>query len=184
MKKIRISIVLSITIVFLLSSCSTVKIDRVQKEADFSLANYKTYDFQVAKLDMEKLSEYSKRVNWIKEELIKQLELSGLERSADNPDLILNVGLMVEEKVQTRETDFGTDAYYMGTRNYSWQSEEIEVGRYDEGTFTIDFVDTKDNTLKCMGVAKGVKVKKDESAHKNIAKGLEKLFKQINKNKK
>ena len=86
-----------------------------------------------------------------------------------------------EEKIQTRETDFSTDAVYMRTRNYSWQSEEVEVGRYDEGTLTIDFVDTKDNTLKCIGVARGVKVKKDKNAPKNIANGLEKLFKQINK---
>jgi hypothetical protein len=87
----------------------------------------------------------------------------------------------VEEKVQTRETDFSTDAVYMGTRNYSWQSEEIEIGRYDEGTFTIDFVDTRDNALKCMGVVKGVKVKKEENAQKNIAQGLDKLFRRINK---
>lgn len=182
MKKIRISIVLSISIVFLLASCSTVKVERVQKKLDFSLADYKTYDFQVSKIEIGEKPEYNKRIGYIKEELIKQLELSGLERATENPDLILNVGLVMEEKIQTRETDFSTDAYYMGSRNYSWQSEEIEIGRYDEGTFTIDFVDTKDNTLKCLAVATGVKVKKDESAQKNIAKGLAKLFKRINKN--
>jgi len=181
MKKIKFSIFLSISIVFLFSACTTVKIERVNKEINFSLANYKTYDFQVARLDIGENPVYNKRIIWIKEELIKQLELSGLKRSADNPDLIINVGLVVEEKVQTRETDFSTDAVYMGTRNYSWQSEEIEIGRYDEGTFTIDFVDTKDNALKCMGVAKSVKVKKDENAKKNIAKGLDKLFRRINK---
>ena len=181
MKKIRISIVLSISIVFLFSACTTVKIEQVNKKVGFSLADYKTYDFQVAKLDIGEDPEFSQRVNWIKEELIKQLALSGLERSKENPDLILNVGLVVEEKIQTRETSFSTDAVYMGTRNYSWQSEEIEIGRYDEGTFTIDFVDTRDNVLKCMGVAKGVKVKKEENAQKNIAQGLEKLFKRINK---
>jgi hypothetical protein len=182
MKKIRSSIISVLIIVFLLTSCSTVKIDRVQKESGFSLSNYKTYDFQVARLDVGEIPEYSQRIKWIKEELIKQLELSGLKYSTDNPDLLLNIALVLEEKIQTRETDFSTDAYYMGTRNYSWQSEEIEVGRYEEGTFTIDFVDTKDNALKCLGVAKGVKVKKEKNAQKNIEQGLEKLFKQINKN--
>jgi hypothetical protein len=35
-----------------------------------------------------------------------------------------------------------------------------------------------------MGVAKGVKVKKEENAQKNIAQGLDKLFKRINKSTK
>jgi hypothetical protein len=181
MKKIEISIILSICIVFLLSGCTTVKVLSVQKKSNFSLADYKTYNFQVLELDVDTVPQNMKRIYLIRDELIKQLALSGLERSKENPDLIINVGLVVEEKIQTRETDFSTDAVYMGTRNYSWQSEEIEIGRYDEGTFTIDFVDTKDNVLKCMGVANGVKVKKDENAQKNIALGLEKLFKKINK---
>lgn len=181
MKKIRIGIVLSISIVFLLSACSTVKIERVNKETGFSLADYKTYDFQVVKIDIGENPEFNKRITMIRDELIKQLENSGLERTAENPDLLINVGLVLEEKIQTRETDFSTDAVYMGSRNYSWQSEEVEIGRYKEGTFTIDFVDTGDNKLKCLGVATGVKVKKDESAQKNIAQGLDKLFKKINK---
>lgn len=181
MKKIKISIILSICIVFLLSGCTTVKVLSVQKKSNFSLANYKTYDFQVVKLDVDTVPDYMTRIYLIRDELIKQLELSGLERSTENPDLLLNVGLVVEEKMQTRETDFSTDAVYMGSRNYSWQSEEIEIGSYEEGTFTIDFIDAKDNDLKCMGVAQGVKVKKDKSAQKNIALGLGKLFKKINK---
>lgn len=180
MKKIRISIALSLTIVSLLSACTTVKIEQVKKESNFSLANYKTYDFQVVKLDTSMLPVYNKRVNYIKEELIKQLELSGLTRSTENPDLLINVGLVMEEKIQTRDTDFSTDAVYTGARNYAWESEEVEIGRYKEGTFTIDFVSTEDNALKAMGVAKGVKLKKDENAQKNISKGLRNLFKKFN----
>lgn len=181
MKNIRISIILSISIIFLLSGCSTVKIQQVNKESNFSLADYKTYEPHVVKLDSSLLQEYNTRINYLKEELTKQLANSGLTRSADNPDLIINVGLIMDEKIQTRETDFSTDAVYTGSRNFAWQSEEVEVGRYDEGTLTLDFVDAKDNNLKCRGVAKGVKVKKDESAQKNIAQGIEKLFKEINK---
>lgn len=182
MKKIKVRIVFAIGIIFLLSACTTVKIVQVNKNTDFSLSNYKSYDFQVIRLDIGESPEYNKRIGFIRDELIKQLEKSGLERTSENPDLLINVGLVVEEKIQTRETDFRTDAIYMGTRNYSWQSEEIEIGRYKEGTFTIDFVDTKDNALKCMGVAQGVKVKKDEAARKNIEQGLNKLFNRINKN--
>ena len=179
MKKIKGNLII-IAVLFLLSACTNVKILQVNKENNFSLSNYKSYDFQVIRLDIGESPEYNKRIGFIRDELVKQLENAGLERTSENPDLLINVGLVVEEKIQTRETDFSTDAYYMGTRNYSWQSEEIEIGRYDEGTFTIDFVDKKDNTLKCMGVAQGVKVKNDESARKNIAEGLNKLFKKNN----
>jgi hypothetical protein len=175
---------LSVATALLLSACTTVEIVQVNKKKNFSLADYQTYDFQVLRLDIGEESEYSERIYWIRDELVKHLENSGLKRSEENPDLLINVGLVVEEKIQTRETDFRTDAVYMGTRNYSWQSEEIEIGRYKEGTFTIDFVDTNDNTLKCMGVAQGVVVKKDEESKNNIARGAEKLFKQINKESK
>ena len=84
--------------------------------------------------------------------------------------------------MQTRETEFATDApFYMGDRNYTWQSEEIPVGEYHEGTFTIDFVESKDNTLKCMAVADAVVVKNDKDAKENIEVALKKLFKKINK---
>lgn len=52
--------------------------------------------------------------------------------------------------------------------------------KQEEGTFTIDFVESKSNSLKCMGVAKGAKLKKDKNAERNIARGIEKLFKKIN----
>lgn len=168
-------------ILFLTFGCTTVKILNVNKEADFSLAAYKTYDFYRVDIDTITYPEFNKRLFWIRDELNKQLEINGLKRSADNADLLINIGIRVEKKVQTRETDFATDAHYMGTRNYSWHSEEVPVGEYHKGTFTIDFVDSKDNTLKCMAVADAVIVKKDKDSQGNIKVALEKLFKKINK---
>ena len=69
----------------------------------------------------------------------------------------------------------------MRVRNYKWESEEIVVEDYKEGTFTIDFVKAEDNTLDCMAVMEGVVVKKDKDSKKNIEVALKKLFKKINK---
>lgn len=181
MEKIKVTLILFIGIMFLTFGCTTVKILNVNKDTDFSLAAYKTYDFYKVDIDTAAFPEFSARFLWLEEELMKQLETNGLKRSADNPDLLINIGLALEKKVQTRETDLRTDApQYMGTRNYSWKSEEVAIGEYHEGTYTIDFVEAKDNALKCMVVADGVVVEKDKNSKKNIEVALNKMFKKIN----
>jgi hypothetical protein len=87
---------------------------------------------------------------------------------------------VVEEKVQTRETTIRDAPMYMGQRNYSWQSQEVPVGTYEEGTVTVDLVDRKKNERVWEGVASSVIVKKDEASQKNIADGAEKLFAKVN----
>jgi hypothetical protein len=178
---IKVSRNLLLGILLIIFGCTTVKILNVNKEADFSLAAYKTYNFYNVDIDTTAHPEFNKRLLLIKEELMKQLEMNGLKRSADNPDLLINIGIKLEKKVETRETDFRTDGNYMRTRNYAWKSEEVVVGEYHEGTFAIDFVESKDNTLQCMAVAEGVVVKKDKDSKENIKVALEKLFKKINK---
>jgi hypothetical protein len=179
--KIRVSRNLLFGILFIAFGCTTVKILNVNKEADFSLAAYKTYDFYKVDIDTTAHPEFNKRLYIIRDGLMKQLEINGLKRSADNPELLINIGIKLEKKMQTRETEFALDAQYMGLRNYSWHSEEVPVGEYHEGTFTIDFVKSKDNSLQCMAVADAVVVKKDKDSKENIEVALKKLFKKINK---
>lgn len=180
MKRIKIKSILLTGIIIFIVGCSTIKIIHTEKGPEFSITDYKTYDFFEVNINSDDFPEFNKRVDWIKEELIKQLEIKGVKQSTNNPDLLINIGIVVEEKIQTRETDFRTDApRYMGTRNYSWQSEEVEVGRYHEGTVSLHFVDPANNNLVWRGVAQGVIVKKDEASKKNIAMGAEKLFDKI-----
>ena len=182
MGKIKVTMSLLFGILFLTFGCTTIKILNVNKENDFSLTAYKTYDFYSVDVDTTAHPEFNKRLFVIRDELMNQLSIYGLKRSADKPDLLINIGIKLEKKMQTRETEFATDApFYMGDRNYTWQSEEIPVGEYHEGTFTIDFVESKDNTLQCMAVADAVVVKNDKDAKENIEVALKKLFKKINK---
>lgn len=181
MKKLKFKLSALFIIATIVYGCTTIKILNVNKENDFSLSDYKTYDFYKIDIDTSAYPEYNKRFLIVEEELMKQLAENGLKRSTDNPELLINIGIVLEKKIQTRETDFWTDARFMYQRNYKWESTEIAIGEYHKGTFALDFVDSKDNSLKCMVVGDSVIVEKEKNSRKNIEVGLKKMFKKINK---
>ena len=161
--------------VLLLVSCSGVKIYKTDSYPGFTLSSYKTFDFFLMTGDSAMQKESPQRVEWIKQEISKQLVARGLTQSV-NPELLINIGIVVEDKVQTRQTNLATDApHYYGQRNYKWESEEIPIDRYKEGTVTIDLVNRERNALVWQGLAQSVIVSKDEDSKKNIAKGAQKI---------
>ena len=171
---------LLLSIILLVSGCSTVRIIQTDHVPEFSLSNYKTFDFYLLRTDIPAEPDFTKRIGWMKDEIRKQFEARGIVQTKDNPDLLVNIGIVVEEKIQTRETDFATDApRYVGTRNYHWESEVVEVGRYHAGTVSVDFVEPEKTALVWFGIAESVVVKKDDNSKKNMAIGLEKLFSKI-----
>lgn len=181
MKKTKLTFATLFVIFLLFQGCTTIRVLNLNKEADFNLSDYKTYDFYHINIDTTAYPEYNSRFILVEEELAKQLKENGLERSTGNPELLINIGIVLETKVQTRQTDFLTDAQFMFQRNYKWESEEVTIGEYKEGTFAIDFVDAKNNDLKCMVVGDAVIVKKEKDSRKNIEKGLKKMFKKLTK---
>ncbi len=52
----------------------------------------------------------------------------------------------------------------------------MEVGRYRQGTVTIDIVDRKQNKLVWQGAIEDIIPQKDLKLEKAIKKGVEKLF--------
>ena len=160
-----------------LSSCSTVKILQTNAAEGFSLDAYKSYNYFEIDLDTIDVPEFYERIKWIEEELRGQFEARGVIRTKDNPDLLVNIGLVFDEKVQTRETDIVTDApRYAGNMNYSWESETVEVGTYLEGTLVMHIVDAKSEVLLYEAISQGVVVKSDTQSQKNIATGVKKMF--------
>lgn len=150
--------VLAMSIFF--AACSTgYKQLKTSKEAGFSVRDYQTFDLQytfpegadtLAPLFAESKALATKTIaNHMKD---KELEKS------DNPELMVNLSVKVQEKSQTRQTDFRTDGLprYMGQRRYSWKSEEIEIGRYREGTLILDVIDTKNDRLVWRSGIKGI----------------------------
>jgi hypothetical protein len=180
MKKLVINL-MTIFLLWNIWACSTVKIVNTEPADNFSLFNYRTFNFYDVEAEGSALSaDYSQRVDILKNEISKQLQKRGLRQSASQPDLLVNLGIVVEEKVQTRQTDLRTDApRYIGQRRYSWKSEKVEVGRYKEGTVTVHLVDRAQNKMVWRGVAAGVIPAKTKKLEKTIAEGAEELFARI-----
>lgn len=148
-------------------------------EADFS--QYKTFDFYQLEASGDTLStKFSSRTRSMAYAIEQEMKAKGYSRTASNPDLLINIGIVVEEKKQTRQTDFRTDApRYIGQRNYSWKSEEVTVGIYREGTVTVDLVDRATNKRVWEGVAREIIPNRDDRVEKAIGTGVKLLLKDV-----
>src|SRR5688572_13466516 len=109
-------------------SCSSVRVLEKDPEVGFKLADYKTFDFFEVEASGDTTGSFSRNVNLLKEAIVRHLQSEGLKKSTSDHDLLINLGIVVEEKIQTRETDFRDAPRYMGQRRYTWKSENVEVG--------------------------------------------------------
>ena len=177
MKPFRILIALSLVLAF--AACSSVHVREVDADKDFNLAEYNTFTFYDSNNDSDTLlGEYQEEMNLIKKEVAEQLQARGLSQSPE-ADLMVNIGAVVEEKLQTRPTTIQEAPVYIGQRRYHWESKEVVTGRYNVGTVTVHLVDREENKLVWKGVAEGVISKNQEKLRKNIAEGVSKLFKKV-----
>src|SRR6478736_2294852 len=134
-------IFLSICVVSLMISCSGVNVLKTEAATDFKISNFKTFDFYKLEAKGDTTSDFAGNIMKLNSSIIKQLGLKGLQQSTTNPDLLVNVGIVVEEKIQTRETSKYDAPRYAGTYNYTLSSGEVPVDRYREGTVTVHLVD-------------------------------------------
>jgi len=168
---------------FLTVACSSVKIKGVEKTDDFLLTSYKTFSFYEVSSGGDALGpNYQENLKLLKEAIAKEMNARGVMLSGDNPDLLVNIGVVVSEEIQTRETSFTNPAdrtAYMGQRNYSWKSSEVEVGRYREGTVTVHLVDRAANKLVWKGSAESVVPEKQKNVPALIEDGMKRLFEKL-----
>lgn len=142
-----------------LAACSSVKVSNTESAANTDFAKYKTFDFYKLTASGDTSSKgFDERVAVLKSAITTELSKRGYQQASSNPDLLVNIGIQVEEKTQTRETDWRTDGRYkyVGQRNYSWKSEEIVTGYYKEGTVTVHVVDAAKNSMVWKGTVKDV----------------------------
>ena len=168
-----------------LTGCSGIKISGVTKEPEFAISKYKTFGFHETEVGGTGLNDVHFKTNLelLKNAIIKQMEAKGVTRTQSSPDLILNIGVVVDQKVQTRETSFGNPGdrgmAYTGARNYSWQSQEVKVGEYREGSIKIDLVDKNGMKLVWTGVAESVLPEKQKNIPATIEEAMAKLFAEL-----
>src|SRR5688500_9425286 len=117
----NIKIIYLMTIAFL-GACSLVRVLNTESEPDFKLSNYKSFNFYDLVGRDTIPANMEEKVGMLKQEIIKQMEQRGLSRSGQ-PDLLINIGSVVEEKIQTRPTNIQDAPQYIGQRRYTWKSE-------------------------------------------------------------
>ncbi|WP_205500725.1 DUF4136 domain-containing protein [Rufibacter psychrotolerans] len=164
---------------FNLGACNSVRVVNTNAAQDFNLGKYQTFSFMevTTSADTAGIPIPPEYVNSLKQEITRQLAQRGLRPSESNADLQVNVGVVVQEKTQTRQTDIRTDPpFYMGQRRYTWKSREVEVGRYKEGTVSVHLVDRASNELVWSAEAESVIPDKAEKVQERISEGMEKLF--------
>ncbi len=148
------------------------------KSDDVDFSKYKTY--QIYSLDVKDIPKFKTKktgLDLLIGEIHKQMVARGYEKVKENAELIINLGVVISEEAQTRETDIRDATPYMGQRNYHWESQEVLVGYYTEGTVTLDLVDTSENEMIWQAVSKGALSKKREKNIKVGKKVVQKLFK-------
>lgn len=111
----------------------------------------------------------------IKSAVASELTQRGYQQTSGNADLMVNLGLVVQEKTQTRQTNIREAPIYIGQRRYSWQSQEVPVGQYQEGTLNVDVVDAKSNQLLWDAAVRSILTKRSVDPA-NINEAVAKLF--------
>ncbi|MBX2840815.1 MAG: DUF4136 domain-containing protein [Flammeovirgaceae bacterium] len=118
----------------LMVACVPVMVVSSDVEADVNFNDYKTfgfYKFNVEDKDNIFLTEPD--FTLLKNAITSEMEKRSFKFQENNPDLMINLGVVAQNKDQTRETDFRDGRMgYMGQRNYHWESEEVVVNKYAE----------------------------------------------------
>ena len=169
-------LLISISCLFTLFACSPVRVVSSEAKEDVDFASYSTFNFMDISLKNDSLDVASiPEIDQLKEAIASQMEALGYTQS-ESPDLWVNIGLIVEEKVQTRETNIRDAPIYIGQRRYHWESEEVVVGEYEQGTVTVDIIDAQANERIWEGVAAGTITDNAARMEARINEAMEILF--------
>lgn len=161
----------------LLISCGGPKLVSNNAAPGIDIGKYRTFDFYKLDASGDTIpGKFRERSALLQDAIASQLSSRGFTRSSEKPDLLVNIGLVVKEEVQTRTTDIRDAPRYMGQRNYHWESEEIEVDRYRVGTATIDLVEAASNALIWTAAVEDVIPEKDDKVAAAINKGVAEMF--------
>ncbi|MFN5169900.1 MAG: DUF4136 domain-containing protein [Cyclobacteriaceae bacterium] len=167
----------------LVSACSSVRIKDVDRAPAFTLSQYKTFSFYDIEASGDALGpKAQENAKLLMQAVSKQLNSRGLLYQEKGGELLVNIGVTVMEEVQTRETSFanpGDRMAYVGQRNYHWESSEVAVGTYRNGSAALELVEAKSNSLKWRGVAESVLPDKEKNLPGLIDEAMAKLIARI-----
>ena len=163
-----------------LAACSAEQAEQVttDRRPDTNFATYKTYNFMDEEARNDSAFQRSGTgIFDLKRAVAAEMARRGFQQSAQ-PDLLVNTGIVTEQRTQTRPGDFRTDAAarYIGQRNYHWDARDVPVGQYQEGTATIDIVDAARKAQVWQGTTTSILSRKPTKSAKQIDKAVATMF--------
>jgi len=137
--------------VFLLSSCSSVKVVADYDTAtDFS--QYKTFAFYKKGIDKAEISDLDKR------RILKAVEAEMMAKGftkSENPDILVNIFTKAQKKVDVYNNYGGYYGHYGWYPWYYGPNYGVQISEYTEGTLFVDLIDAKKKELAWQGIGSG-----------------------------
>ena len=168
-----------------LAGCSTSNPILVDYDRSMDFGSYKTWNFFAdAGPDYEGYE--SLFTQYMMEAITLEMDKRGYKKS-DNPDLLVNFNVNLQDKTKVRQTSspsYGGYGGYYGYRGgyydpwggYGYNTQ-THVSQYTEGTFNIDLVDARRKQLVWEAVGVGrVSQKKLENLEAGVKKGVPNFF--------
>ena len=161
----------------LVMACSSsYRIIRNESDNTATWPDYRTYAFlDTARIDNTPRNTYRAAMEQVKQAVGAELRNRGYQPTKDNPDLLVNLGGVIQERTQTRQTTIQEAPLYTGQRRYRWQSQEVPVATYEEGTVNLHVVDAQKNAL-IWNVAISSVLNQRSLSPEQIGKAVAKLF--------
>ncbi|HEX8329358.1 MAG TPA: DUF4136 domain-containing protein [Hymenobacter sp.] len=160
-----------------LAACASEQVQYANPQANVDFRAYKTFNFMdVTARNDAAFEGPGTGIETLKQAIGREMTRRGYQQS-DTPDLLVNIGVVTQDKVQTRETTLLQDApRYIGQRNYHWRSQQVPVGRYEEGTATVEVVDAARKEVVWEGSVKSVLTRDAAKLTKRINEAITALF--------
>ncbi|GAB3558732.1 DUF4136 domain-containing protein [Spirosoma fluminis] len=145
MKTLAISLSICMAVAF---GCSPYRIVQNQSDNTATWSAYRTFAFvDTNRISSNPRDTYQAAMEQVKQAVAAEMAKRGYQQTKDNPDLLVNLGAVVKQKTQTRPTTIYEAPLYIGQRRYSWRSQDVPVGTYQEGTLSLHVVDAQRNAL-------------------------------------
>ncbi|QIL75237.1 DUF4136 domain-containing protein [Hymenobacter sp. HDW8] len=159
-----------------LAACAPEQVKDITQQSGVDFTTYKTYNFMDVNARNEAAFEGpGTGIETLKQAVSREMTRRGYQQS-DSPDLLVNIGVVIKDKTQTRQTTIQEAPLYIGQRNYRWQSQEVATGTYEEGTATIEVVDAARNELIWEGSVASILTPKPDKLTKRINDAIRTLF--------
>lgn len=145
-----------------LSACSSGPSIRADADPTVNLSNYKTFGF-FDRVSTDKNAYTTIVSTRLKDATRREMEKRGYQFVTSNPQLLANFNINIENKQDIRSTPsagVGVGYGYYGYRagmygTWGGYPQEIETVNYQEGTLSIDLVDSSKQQLVWQGTAQG-----------------------------